>query len=343
MSHLSPAQRRSVAVRSPASSGFTLVELLVVIAIIGILIALLLPAVQSAREAARRSQCNNNLKQLSLGLHNYHDINKRLPNNHGGRFPVYPHTGPIITGTSYGAGSQGVSWMAKVLPFIEMGNLYQQIKWDPTNGKEDSPLNVKSANTNVAATVVPAFLCPSDSNEEGKMNGRANVSGLWGVNNYKAVAGGNWAWGDHTGVKQLRGRWYNQTNGLDLGTGIICRNGANRRANRTRFSDIEDGTSNTFAIGEAVPKWCTHTWWWWWNATTATCGVPLNYRKNIPTVNLDAAKGDWPRNYSFFSRHPGGANFAMADGSVRFVRDSVAISIYRSVAAMSDKKAVSLP
>ena len=342
MSLVSRAPRCSAAAQSPARSGFTLVELLVVIAIIGILIALLLPAVQAAREAARRSQCNNNLKQLALGLHNYHDINKRLPNNHGGRFPVTPSSVAQITGASYGSGSQGISWMTKVLPFIEQGNLYNQVKFDVTNGKEDSPLSV-SANTAVAATVVPAFLCPSDNNEEGIMGGRANVGGNWGVNNYKAVAGGNWAWGDHTNIKQLKGRWYNQTNGLDLGTGIICRNDTNRRANRTRFADIEDGTSNTFAIGEAVPKWCNHTWWWWWNATTATCGVPLNYRKNIATVNLDASLGDWPRNYSFFSRHPGGANFAMADGSVRFVQDSVAIGVYRSVAAMSDKAAVSLP
>ena len=318
--------------RRASPGGFTLVELLVVIAIIGILIALLLPAVQAAREAARRSQCNNNLKQLALGLHNYHDVNNRFP---------YGHSGP-------GTGDS-ISWMTKVLPFIEMGNLYNQVQFvnPPVAGQEDYTMAFDPNNKPVAETVVTAFLCPSDSNDEGKMNNRSDINSAFvlGVNNYKACAGGNWNSGDHLNVTQPKGRWAGSNNGLDQGNGIICRNTSDVRGNRTRFADVEDGTSNTFALGEAVPKFSRWTWWWWYNATTATCGIPLNYRKNIATVNLDGNTeiNDWGRNYGFFSRHPGGGNFAMCDGSVRFILDSIAIDVYRATAGISDRKAVTLP
>jgi hypothetical protein len=109
------------------------------------------------------------------------------------------------------------------------------------------------------------------------------------------------------------------------------------------MAHITDGTSVTLAIGEAVPSWCTHTWWWWFNGATATCGVPLNYRIGYGEGQLKAWAGDWGRNYSFFSRHPGGAQFSLCDASTRFVSNDIDITLYRSVATISGSEAVQLP
>jgi prepilin-type processing-associated H-X9-DG protein len=108
----------------------------------------------------------------------------------------------------------------------------------------------------------------------------------------------------------------------------------------TKFRDVRDGMTNTFALGEAVPELCTHSWWFWFNATTATCAVPLNYpikkRPPIPAT-------DWPNNYSFMSRHPGGGNFAMCDGSVRFVNENIDLPTYYATATISGQEALVAP
>ncbi|MEO8497826.1 MAG: DUF1559 domain-containing protein [Planctomycetota bacterium] len=307
--------------------GFTLVELLVVIAIIGILVALLLPAVQAAREAARRMSCGNNLKQLGLAMHNYVDTYKKLPIHYG--------IGGPAAGTPYNNTNGGRSWIVGILPFIEQSPLYDQI----VPGQLVLPQN-----TAVAATSISALLCPSDGlNEGGKMPGRANVGGTWGVNNYKAVAGGNWAWGDHVGVSQVAAKWPGDTNGLDRGNGILCRNGDNQARNFVGLETITDGTSNTLMIGEAVPAWCQHTWWWWFNGSTATCAVPLNYQKFRGSGFLVGATGDWPRNYSFFSQHPGGAQFTLCDASTQFVAETIDLTIYRQVATINGSEPAQLP
>src|SRR5262245_18870549 len=174
--------------------GFTLVELLVVIAIIGVLVALLLPAVQAAREAARRSSCSNNLKQLAIGCHNYHDVTLKFPMNYA-TTPGNAHwTEPPDTL------HRSTSWMVQVLPFVEQKPLHDQIdfrfdvKLDPRNGPTVNSPNSPS-NAFVARTVIKTYLCPSDGLiGNGIMASRANRSaGGWqyAVQNYKGVCGAN--------------------------------------------------------------------------------------------------------------------------------------------------------
>lgn len=303
--------------------GFTLIELLVVIAIIAILIALLLPAVQQAREAARRSTCKNNLKQLALAMHNYHDTSNSFPLNYGVWSRNYPGDG------------RSASWMVMILPFVEKGNLYERVNFSRGVRNDGN-------NRFVAQQVVPVFTCPTDTNP-GKMSGRANIGGTWGTNNYKGNAGANWCWGA-TQVRSgphasVPGIGPNQCHGLDRGNGIMWRGNFNTaiKASAIRFRDITDGTSTTFAIGEAVPEWCTHTWWWWYNGTTATAAVPLNSRARCrntgnKVLDLTACRGDWPNNYSFMSRHTGGAHFAFCDGKVAFVSENINLAVYRNLA-----------
>jgi prepilin-type N-terminal cleavage/methylation domain-containing protein len=310
---------------SARRSGFTLIELLVVIAIIAILIALLLPAVQQAREAARRTQCKNNIKQLGLALHNYHDT-----------FNMFP---PNITDNVYSSLSKHASWMAFILPYIDQAPLYNQIDFNvglATSTTNPLPTPY-SANTIVAKTVITAYLCPSDStNGNGRLNRRANwpANDFWGVTDYKAVAGSNWAWGTFP-YTHPTGRNSGSNNGLDAGNGWNCRTAALTN-NITRIRDLTDGTSNVAMVGEAVAGRCTHTSWWGFNYSTATMAVPLNYY----VKNTAIADTDWPNNYSFASMHTGGAHFLLGDGTVKFLSENIDLQLYRNLATINGNETV---
>ena len=319
--------------------GFTLVELLVVIAIIGILVALLLPAIQAAREAGRRIQCANHSKQLALSLHNYHDVQLSLP----------------ISFTGNGTASEsdwGKGWIVGVLPFMEQDVLYSQIRFDLSERTQGN-----NSNQLVSKSVIKALLCPSDGNNgRGKMSGRANLAGgnaaygtAYGITNYKACAGANWAWSSAGGQQTedvQPAPVPGSGQGLDEGNGIICRNAGNNQAMWHDLAFITDGTANTFAVGECVPAWCTHTSWYNWNHTTATCGIPLNYRPQVVrdgVKTMEQQAGNWPDNYSFFSRHPNGANFGLCDGAVKFVPDSVDFQVYKRMATAAGGRPAQLP
>ncbi|MDB5345277.1 MAG: xcpT 17 [Schlesneria sp.] len=321
------------------SRGFTLIELLVVIAIIAVLIALLLPAVQQAREAARRSQCKNNMKQLGLALHNYHDT-----------FSAFPIT-YFDTSTGLGGPIQGrsTSWMIGIMPYIDQAPLFNLINTgvglttDPRCSYPATNPPTNPSNPWAATQSLSVFKCPTDTSPD-KLAGRSDSAGpaAMGVTSYKACAGSNWAWGTwqsgSTGV-YAQTRWGADANGLDRGNGFMFRGWGFPYT--TKMKDISDGTSTTFAVGEAIPSYSQWNWWWLHNATTATCSIPLNAAPQCGGAaglsndsGLKACAGDWPNNYSFMSQHTGGGHFMMADGSVTFVSKNIDYNTYRSLSTI---------
>lgn len=326
-------------------SAFTLVELLVVIAIIGILVGLLLPAVQAAREAARRMSCGNNLKQLSLGLLNYESAYKRLPI---GFRDTAATGGKLFDG--------GWSWSAAVLPFMEQNALYDtlDLRFHPY-GTGATPNNIAAM-----AVPIPTFRCPSDQspltvgNNSGNANGIANIA----VSSYAGVLGsfdGEWCQvSGNTNVEGVRNR------------GLLVVNSSRKLA------QVTDGTSNTLAIGEV--SWrplvsgegserqlilgnvttnggplCT-------NSASNNNGAHLHMRAARHKLNGPIIGGE--KHKAFHSYHPGGALFALVDGSVQFISQTIEhtntdfvaspsnvagpYGLYQKLAAIDDGNVVSL-
>jgi prepilin-type N-terminal cleavage/methylation domain-containing protein/prepilin-type processing-associated H-X9-DG protein len=295
-------------------SAFTLIELLVVIAIIAILIGLLVPAVQKVRAAAARSQCQNNLKQLGLAVHSYHDQYKRIPPN------------ATNIGYSWAADStrQTWSWIARILPFIEQGPL--ATTYNIPNG------TLGAAQPGLAA-VIPVLQCPMDTSSPNPATDWPNINGVsMGLTSYKGVSGSNWAWSSTAAYNNPGPS--NNTNGLDAGDGIFYRSDLPRKLT---LLGIKDGTSNTFMIGEDNHAFDQHCGGWAYpNYANATCAIPLNYTGG-------SNYGDWGNRYSFHSNHTGGANFALADGSVRFISDGIDLATYRGLATINGAEPVTTP
>lgn len=227
------------------NKAFTLVELLVVIAIIGILVALLLPAVQAAREAARRTQCVNNLKQLGLAVLNYHDANNHFPEN---QF----NSGPSGSGAS-GCEPGFYSWHSQILPFIEEGPLYDSIDFTVNMSDDCNEANyeISSSHPNAiaAGTIVEAFLCPSDSaTSTNSILGDANPA----PDNYAGNAGWPNATIGINGEKEVGE--FNGVIGLINPNPIPDDNGNLFWSNSLRVSmkQITDGTSKTLAVAERL-------------------------------------------------------------------------------------------
>ncbi len=314
-------------------SAFTLIELLVVIAIIAILIGLLLPAVQKVREAAARMSCQNNLKQIGIAVHSYHDIYQHYPSSAGAGYGYTPNA-PNCWG-----------WMAKILPYVEQQNLYN-------NAGIANGAFISSANPTWTGTAVKTFLCPSDlainglpRTDEANIGSSFNYGGpnmTVGQTNYKGCCGSNWAWGTYTNNGPT-----GNSNGLDVGDGIFYRSDGDPNTTghgpltMTLVSDA-DGTANTFLTGEDIPSMDVHCDWVFFNHVTGTCAIPLNsgMMAGQPGYNNPT---DWPDLYSFRSRHTNGANFGMADGSVRFINQGIDTPTYRALSTWNGHESVSPP
>ena len=296
--------------------GFTLVELLVVIAIIGVLVALLLPAVQAAREAARRMSCQNNLKQLSLALQNHEDVYKRLPE--GLRQEASPY--------------RGYTFYTKLLPFFEQQALAD--KWDFTN------LGNNTTN-GYTATKLKSLVCATDVFQQTVFTVPvSSSSGVAYAGDYSVTSYvGNFGEVSYHPTTSPLGPC--KANGVLFFTGPAGAPATDQQA--IGLKDITDGTSNTIMLGERYhldknfdtitassrSDLLMHQWSMWaWSGgfkgsghVLASAAVPLNNRVTLP---LGSGFGPQDRRIAGYSSgHPGGANMTLCDGSVRFLRDSL--------------------
>jgi prepilin-type N-terminal cleavage/methylation domain-containing protein/prepilin-type processing-associated H-X9-DG protein len=335
-----------------SNKGFTLVELLVVIAIIGILVALLLPAVQAAREAARRMSCSNNLKQLGIGVQNFHDVY--------GNFPVGQ---PDDDNDNY-------AWGAYLLPFIEQQPMHDTlteggaalvyIKGGSNLNCHGAILGVTSPGSNsdtynsytrvvgnhgdsAAKTVLDAFICPSDVLPKTDDDG-------YGKSNYAACLGDDSPW------TSISPNWDNPSGTTQNGMFRLAQTNYSHYV--TCFASLRDGSSNTIAIGEVTtsnnvseaitdrtfPIWAGGNNDWggqwrigsWARLTGPECFI------NRDTTGTALNSQDWS-DFSYGSQHPGGAQFVFGDGSVHFLSETMDTATYADLGNIHDGNPVTLP
>ena len=302
------------------STGFTLVELLVVIAIIGILVSLLLPAVQSAREAARRMQCQNNLKQIGLALHNYHTAHDSFP------------PGSYWYGSNYD--NYRGSILILLLPFIEQQNLFDN--FDYTVRIDDQTFPDTSL---LGSTEVAVYRCPSDNNR-GLLNGRA-------IHNY-AASNGPTAHIDNPNCKCSEGAGWNAyalspyENPNDFAGPFY------RRNNPTTITDCRDGLSNTIYFGEVRRDCSRHTQQGWARSNNGNGLVSTQVPMNVNTCdesdpNPCRQPCNWSTELAFKSAHPGGVLFLFGDGSVHFLSESIDHWNYQYLGAKADGEVATIP
>ena len=360
--------------------GFTLIELLVVIAIIGVLIALLLPAVQSAREAARRAQCTNNMKQLGIALHSYHDA-----------FGSFPPGG--VVGGPY---QNLLTWRAMILPMMEQTNLYDAINFDFIF---TGTSNVDGAAGYTVWNSVPeTFLCPSDGEHTNGFRPRAygpgssqeNPNGnsppglppidpatgeyltMVPITHYAGSFGDNYCggplvggalpwetpvgaspppgsprighlgfWGTDYGADGSRGGG-TLRGFFDYATGQIA-----------DLASVRDGTSNTIIVGEVLPYKVADNAFWHRTGGTAGMTVPLNWDSNSFPATDPACAFQWQGASTplgcrfsaaakgFASEHPGGANFLFTDGSVKFLKENIQLPVYCALGSRNGGEVIS--
>ncbi len=375
-----PSAVGSAEIQTGAKRGFTLVELLVVIAIIGILVALLLPAIQSAREAARRSQCTNNLRQLGVALQNHHQAKGRFPANVNWIWPEGTHN----------ARRDFASHLVNLSPYFEETTLHDAIKFcDPNDGACMEPGYQTINNVPIAQIVVALLQCPSDD-KHGLVDATDHVSAWaslivlqqvattnyagsvgsqmmesWNGFNLSSVVGNGGAKYDSNDDGE---DWFNQ----NFASGYPCPTapassvpaGTNIRSDcphpqtlsgvfarstwAASIKEITDGTSKTIAMGEIRPRCSAFQWirgWTLaeglWFATTA----PINYPTSPDDFGTPPPPGsDWELDFNtamgFKSRHPGGANFVFADGSTHFLQQDIDYTTYQMLGARADAEVI---
>jgi prepilin-type N-terminal cleavage/methylation domain-containing protein/prepilin-type processing-associated H-X9-DG protein len=333
----------------PRQTGFTLVELLVVIAIIGILIALLLPAVQAAREAARRSQCMNNLKQHGLALSNYEAAKKCYPaGRHGCQRPYAAgdsanQGGCAIEGTPNAAAIEdGASLFVELLPFLEENALYSKVHYDlgglfnevePYYQGASCWYNVPDHQV-VVGTQPKVMKCPS-SKATKELIGGPFITGGVQVQTYI---------GSYAGVEGQNSRSItNNPKLMGYSHGVVAyflNDGLFVYKIKKKRKQVTDGTSSTMAIGEVTnedidtgPQAGYNVWAWGWRAGSCMRDTvnPLNAPPNTP---------DWIS--GFASNHRGGAAFVFIDGHVTFVSDNIATTVYRAISTIATGETIGI-
>lgn len=311
--------------RQSASRGFTLVELLVVIAIIGVLVALLLPAVQAAREAARRAQCQTNLKQVSTAILNYEST-----------YGTLPHGSGFARSTPMG------NWVTAVSPFLEQDAIFQQFNF---NLPLDSPPNSTMAQT----ALIPTLVCPTDElSSTPILSNRRQVTA--GPNNNPPISMGLWYTGSMgPTIPDVCDFVYNQytclgcafgtinadgkartpcslfhprsTTNIDSCAGLIC-----RRHDGISMRRVTDGVTNTILAGETLPGHWTYNCAFCPNFPVSSTHIPMNQMESDD--GLWGQASEYWRTSGFKSMHPGGINVVMGDGSVHFFEETMDIVVY---------------
>jgi prepilin-type N-terminal cleavage/methylation domain-containing protein/prepilin-type processing-associated H-X9-DG protein len=316
--------------------GFTLIELLVVIAIVAVLIGLLLPAVQKVREAANRAKCQNNLHQLGLALHSYHDEYEKFPLGSENR-PAIALAAPRLT------------FMYRLYPFLDQGAAFR--RFDPTAQGTPDPIgggqvpwcgSTNSIGTGAAtAVVVPSLLCPSDGLGDPTFTGRkedGTLLGTWNRSNYLGFFGDK-----------------------NFGAGLPGATPANQPAvfgfNRiVKLTDITDGTTNTMAMGEYLTGLPQQEAEWdargnHWNDTPGFSQLytssgpnspfpdlfnPDKFCYHRPSLNLPCAVDVLEKlTAASRSRHPGGVNVVMADASVHFIKEDISLKTWQALGTIA--------